>query len=164
MMDHIIASSAKSLRSLTTKITSLKLKYFNGENAGQAVSFVRGDITMLDNNDALPKDIDDLIFTIFKGSSTDDFETCVSTMSANQSLKLLNLDRETILDMIQTRYNDLVGRNEWKVTTSRGRNQLSIQTTAKLCAITVKKLNTLSQIVQKRKRQVYLDSQSCYRE
>ena len=56
LMGHIVATSKKSLRSLLNKVSSLKLTDFNGEDVTKAVSFLRGAVLILKDNDSLPSD------------------------------------------------------------------------------------------------------------
>ena len=63
----------------------MSLKEFKGENIQTTVCVVRAAISMLSNNEALPSDILEMILEIMKTSSTDSFNTFVTTMETNHT-------------------------------------------------------------------------------
>ena len=82
----IISTSNSSLRSMTNRMTELRITDFDGENVAQAVSFFRGGRTILCNNNFEFPDFDNIIFDSFKASSTPEFNSLVSTMQTNKAL------------------------------------------------------------------------------
>lgn len=113
LMGLIVATSEKSLRSLLDKVGTLKLSDFNGEDVNKAVSFLRGAILILRDNDALPNDFGTLILKIFKQTSCDDFKSFVGLLEHNVELSMTKKTIEEILQLFETKYTEMLGRNEW---------------------------------------------------
>ena len=84
MLYHLVLSSTPvSMRAVTRRLEKLTLGDFDGENVKNSISLIRGAIGLLDNNNALPPDIVDIIFRIMKTSSTTEFNTHVNLMRSN---------------------------------------------------------------------------------
>ena len=119
MMTLVISSTSAALRTLTKKLDNLKLTDFDGENVSKCSSFVRGAVSLMESNKALPKDIEEMTFTIFKYCSTPDFVAHVSFLS---NLKLLNgfsaidninLSYDDLLLSMEGKYTDLKAQDKW---------------------------------------------------
>lgn len=123
LMGLIVATSEKSLRSLLDKVGSLKLTDFNGEDVAKAVSFLRGAILILRDNQALPSDFYTLLIKIFKNTTCDDFRSFVKLLEHNVELKLTTMTSDETLALFEKKYTDMLGRNEWtpnNTTTDQG--------------------------------------------
>ena len=68
---------------------------------------------ILRDNDALPSDFGTLILRIFKQTSCADFKSFVGLLEHNVELKLTKLSIEETLQLFETKYTDMLGRNEW---------------------------------------------------
>ena len=118
MNDLIMATSAKAMRGLTDKLTSLKLTAFDGENVLKAGSYLKGALTLLRAHNKIPQDINLLLFQIFRKCSTTEFVDYVKSIESmldtsqlfGQSLKL---SPEDIINTLETKYSDLLGRDQW---------------------------------------------------
>ena len=113
LMGLIVATSEKSLRSLLDKVGKLKLSDFNGEDVNKAVSFLRGAILILQDNNALPNDFNTLVMKIFKSTSCDDFKSFVKLLEHNVELKVTKITIEETLRLFENKYTEMLGRNEW---------------------------------------------------
>jgi hypothetical protein len=114
MMENILTSTPESMRGLTTIIQDTKLSDFDGENVTEFVSFARGAIEQLRNNNALPTDVLSLVAQALKACETQDFVSYINVMYNNhvQSVK-----RCTVNDMLllaETEYISLVSAKKWK--------------------------------------------------
>ena len=69
MMDIIFSDSDKSLRALVTRLQTMKLTDFAGENVMKASSFIRGSLKILRGCEFEPKDMDSLIVEFYKSST-----------------------------------------------------------------------------------------------
>lgn len=116
-MTLVISSTSAAIRTLTKKLEILKLTDFDGENVSQATSFVRGAVSLMKSNKAVPTDIKDMTFTIFKYCSTEDFVSHVSFLAnlrlykGLQSIDDMTYDR--ILLSLENKYTDLKGQEKW---------------------------------------------------
>ena len=113
LMGLIVATSEKSLRSLLDKVAKLKLSDFNGEDVNKAVSFLRGAILILKDNNALPTDFNTLLLKTFKQTSCDDFKSFVGLLEHNVELKVTTITVEETLRLFENKYTEMLGRNEW---------------------------------------------------
>ena len=113
LMNLIVATSEKSLRSLLDKVAKLKLSDFNGEDVNKAVSFLRGALLILRDNDALPSNFGTLLIKIFKQTSCEDFRSFVGLLEHNVELKIKTITTEETLRLFEQKYTEMLGRNEW---------------------------------------------------
>ena len=113
LMGLIVATSEKSLHSLLDKVAKLKLSDFDGEDVNKVVSFLCGATLILRDNKSLPADFASLVLKIFKQTSCADFHSFVGLLEHNLELKLTNLTAEEQLHLFETKYTEMVGRNEW---------------------------------------------------
>ena len=119
LLGLILSTSQKSLRSLTDKVQILRITDFPGENATKAVSFIRGAVLILSNNDAAPTDLVPLVLRIFSSSTCTKFKTHVDNIDFMLELgQLPNYTLDTILSNIDKKYIELVSRNEWSPLTA----------------------------------------------
>ena len=70
MMDLILSSTPVSMRATIRRLEKLTLKVFKGENVVTAVSLIHGVLAKMDNNDAIPTDIHEIVLRLMKISST----------------------------------------------------------------------------------------------
>ena len=117
MMTLVISSTSAAIRTLTKKLETLKLTDFDGENVSTATSFVRGAVALMKSNKAVPTDIEDMTFTIFKYCSTEDFVSHVNFLSNLRLYKGLqsidNMSYDGILLSLENKYTDLKGQEKW---------------------------------------------------
>jgi hypothetical protein len=84
MLDNILASFPESMRGLTTIfLQDTTLTDFDGENVTEYVSFIRGAIEQLQNNNALPINVLSIVANALKHCETDDFVSYINTMYNN---------------------------------------------------------------------------------
>ena len=123
LLPLILSTTEKSLRSLTDKLSRLKLTDFDGENVTKAVSFICGVVLILQDNRALPDDLTSLTLRIFKASSCEAFKLHVTNIDSLVELQIASYDFDTLLTNLDTKYIELVGRNEWTpLSTTKGQN------------------------------------------
>lgn len=120
----VLSSTPVSMRAVTRRLESLKLGDFDGENVKNAVSLIRGAIGLLQNNNALPPDIVDIIFRIMKTSSTADFNTPVSLMRSNHDLNLMRMTVDQLVHELQKKYNELALDGQWEVGVNDGQHSV----------------------------------------
>ena len=130
LMNLIVATSKKSLRSLLNKVSSLKLSDFDGEDVNKAVSFLRGAVLILKDNDALPSDFLTLVINIFKQTSCATFASYVTTIEHNVDLEIAKFDTEGLLSLFEKKYIDMIGRSEWTPKSTAVDQQSSFYSTA----------------------------------
>ena len=66
MVDLTLSSTPVSVRALTCRLENLSMKSFKGENIITAVSPIRCAVALLDNNEALPMDIEKIVLKVLK--------------------------------------------------------------------------------------------------
>ena len=115
----IIATSEKAMRGLTERIGTLKLSNFDGENVHMAGSYLKGAFTLLTAHDRMPKDVNLLLFRVFKESSTPDFNSFVTSIEQQLETATIfgntkTLTPEEIIGQFETKYSDLIGRDAWE--------------------------------------------------
>jgi hypothetical protein len=116
LLNLVLSTSQKSLRTLTDKLGRLQITDFPGENVTQAVSFLRSAILILRDNSSTPADLLNLVLRIFKKSTCDPFRTYVSSIDTLVELNLKEYEMDDILTMLDGKYIDLLGRGEWTST------------------------------------------------
>lgn len=120
MLDNILASTPESMRGLTNILQETTLKDFDGENVTEYVSFTRGAVEQLKNNNALPIDVLSLVANALKATETEDFASYVSTMYNNhvQRVKVCTVD--DLLLNAETEYISLLSSKKWKAKVTEG--------------------------------------------
>jgi hypothetical protein len=118
LMTTILACSPESLRGLTTLIQTATLKDFDGENVVDFVSFARGTVEHLRNNDALPIDILSIITTALKQCSTPDFVSYITSMYNNKVQGVKECTVDAMLDAAESEYIALTTSNKWQLGTN----------------------------------------------
>ena len=125
MLYFVLSSTHLSMRMVCRRLAHLSLKEFKGENIQTEVSVVRGAVSMLSHNEALPSDFLEIISEIMKTSSTDNFNTFVTTMETNHTESVKNLTIEDLLLPVQDKYSKTTVNNKWYIGTT-DENQQSI--------------------------------------
>lgn len=94
MMDLIAASSPKSMRLLLNKLQMISLKSFDGKNVVKCCATIKGAVETLENNNAVPSDMLDIVFDILKWCSTQVFVNTIRTIAINheQKVKVMTLN------------------------------------------------------------------------
>ena len=92
----------------------MKLSDFNGENVTEFISFARGTIEQLRNNNALPTDVLSLVAQALKACEMQDFVSYINVMYNNhvQSIKCCTVD--DMLLLAKTEYVSLVSAKKWQ--------------------------------------------------
>ena len=109
----VLSTSEKSLRSLTNKLARLTIADFPGEDVTKAVSFIRGAVLILKDNNALPSDIITQVLQIFKKSCCESFRIHVTNIDSLITLKVKSYHLDDLLTDLDKNYIDLLGQNEW---------------------------------------------------
>jgi hypothetical protein len=120
LMQNILASTPESLQGLTHVLETTTLKEFDGENVTQYVSFARGAIEQLRNNEVLPFDIMSIVANALKQCETEGFVGYISTMYNNH---VQHVRRTTVNDMMmnaETEYISLTLFTKWKAKLTNG--------------------------------------------
>lgn len=127
MMQLVSTTSDHAMRCVIDKINKLKLSDFDGESVLHAVTFLRGAITLLKNNNAIPHDLRASIFSMMRQCSTQDFVhfvTSLETMSSFPGM-LPDTSIEFLLTTFESKYTDLLGSNKWSAKTGSLSSQAS---------------------------------------
>jgi hypothetical protein len=119
MSKLILATSEKAMRGLTDKISSLKLTDFGGENVLTAGSYLKAALNLFRAHDKVPKDINLLLFKIFRESSTKEFNSYIASIESNLDTAPLfgnkiKMTSEDIIDAFESKYSDIIGRGDWE--------------------------------------------------
>ena len=96
----------------------MKLSDFRGENVTDAVSMIKGAVSLLENNGSALSDITDIAFKIMRSSATSEFSTHVTTMKTNHETGVLRVTLPDFLLNVQEKYNELSLEGEWETGTS----------------------------------------------
>jgi hypothetical protein len=118
LLSLVLSTTEKSLRSLTDKLSKLSITDFPGENVMKAVSFIRGVVLILRDNQSLPSDLISLALRIFKASTCDVFKLHVTNMDSLVELGVKTYDLDTLLTNLDQKYLELLGRSEWTPTST----------------------------------------------
>lgn len=118
LLSLVLSTTEKSLRSLTDKLSKLVITDFPGENVTKAVSFIRGVILILNDNQSLPSDLISLTLRIFKASTCEVFKLHVTNMDSLVELGVKTYDLDTLLTNLDQKYLELLGRSEWTPTST----------------------------------------------
>ena len=115
MMQLVSTTSDHAMRCVVDKLKKLRLSDFDGENVLRAVTFLRGAINLLKNNDAVPHDLRSLIFAIMRSCSTPDFTSFVTSIETMVSFPGVIADPsiEFLLSTFEAKYTELLGSNKW---------------------------------------------------
>jgi hypothetical protein len=116
LLSLVLSTTEKSLRSLTDKLSKLSITDFPGENVTKAVSFIRGVVLILRDNQSLPSDLISLTLRIFKKSTCEVFKLHVTNMDSLVELGVKTYDLDTLLTNLDQKYLELLGRSEWTPT------------------------------------------------
>jgi hypothetical protein len=119
MIHLILASSAQSLRGLTLQLEKLTIKDIDGENVADYVSFARGAIEQLRNNNALPIDVLTILVDALKVSSTESFNAFVTSMYNNHVQGVKTVTAEDVLRAAEEEYINLTSGLKWNSGTSK---------------------------------------------
>lgn len=118
MMNLVTTTSDQAMRVVIDKINRLRLTDFDGENVLLAVSFLRGAIQLLSNNNSVPHDILNSVFNMMRAASTPAFVSFVTNLETVFDLPDLVKDKsvEFLLDKLESKYTTLLGSNQWMST------------------------------------------------
>ena len=121
MMNLVTTTSDQAMRVVIDKVNRLRLTDFDGENVLLAVSFLRGAIQLLSNNNSVPHDILNSVFNMMRAASTPAFVSFVTNLETVFDLPdLVVKDKsvEFLLDKLESKYTMLLGSNQWMVSAS----------------------------------------------
>jgi len=118
LMELIFPSLDGAIRTLFTRLNSMKISDFDGENVTKCVTHVCGAVDLLTQNRALPHDFDRTLFAIFKYSSTATFndEVIGISFSCKHGGPYKTKPIDDIIDVIEQTYIDLVASCKWMAT------------------------------------------------
>ena len=151
MMDLILSSTPVSMRAAIRRLENLTLKEFKDESVMPAVSLIRGAVAMMDNNEATPSDIHEIVLRLMKTSSTDEFNTYVTTLGTARELGIKEMTLEQMLLKIQNKYKELVDNENW----SFGTNDEAVFNTNVTCWNCNKSGHVARDCPEERKRDQY---------
>ena len=118
MMDLILSSTPVSMRATIRRLEKLTLKVFKGENVVTAVSLIHGVLAKMDNNDAIPTDIHEIVLRLMKTSSTKEFNAYVTTLDTARELGIKTMSLEETLLRLQNKYKEFVDDENWQFGTN----------------------------------------------
>jgi uncharacterized membrane protein YgcG len=113
LMQNILASTPESLRGLTSVLETTTLTDFDGENVTQYVSFARGAIEQLRNNEALPFNILSIVATALRHCETDDFVGYIQTMYNNHIQHVRRITVDELLTDAEAEFVSLTLSKKW---------------------------------------------------
>lgn len=113
MMDIITAISDEAARTLTTKITMLKLTDLDGENVPRTVSFIRGAMALFKNANKMPPDMVEKICDIMKTSSVEDFNDLFKHAKRAMIWDRKEYTADELLNKAELAYKDLHNKGVW---------------------------------------------------
>ena len=109
----VLSSTPMSMRTVIRKLEDLKLTSFEGENVQSATSLIKGAVSLLSNNGATPSDIIDITFNIMKTSSTNEFNTHITTMKTLHDTRVKQVELDELLLNVQNKYTELTMNEAW---------------------------------------------------
>jgi len=113
MMNVITSLSEEAVRSLIEEMKTIKISEEPGENVAKIVSKLRGGISRLRNLNKLPQDVLKQLIRIFQTSSVPNFNGLFKTVESNMRMGYANVDIESILQLAEDTYTELVSCKEW---------------------------------------------------
>ena len=121
ILDLITTTNARAIRSILTKVQTLTLRDFNGEDVLTANGWIRGIKTVLEVGNALPVDFMHLVFNIYKECSTPKFVTKVEMYETHFDEdvgQIKNLD--DFFRVAETHYRLLKQQGQWMGGSTKG--------------------------------------------
>ena len=112
-MSLITTQTADAVRTLTLRVTSLKLGDIQGENVGTAISQMRGALLRLRALDKEPNDIVDKILNTMQTSSVEKFNRFFENISFQLRLTPNAYDADDILHLAEKTHREFVASGEW---------------------------------------------------
>ena len=98
-MDIITYHTKESIRTLTSKLYTLKITSIKGENVRKAISQLRGAYRCLVILDKVFHDISDRLIKIFRNTSVEEFNSSFKTMKDNICIKNLRIAKITYMEI-----------------------------------------------------------------
>ena len=118
MMNFLVTTTSnQAIRVVIDKVNRLRLTDFDGKNVLLAISFLRGAIQLLSNNNSVPHDLLNSVFNMMRAASTPAFVSFVTNLETAFDLPDLVKDKsvEFLLDKLESKYTMLLGSNQWMV-------------------------------------------------
>ena len=112
-MTLITTQTADAVRTLTLRVTNLKLGDIEGENVGTAISQMRGALLRLKALDKEPNDIVDKILDTMQTSSVEKFNRFFENISFQLRLNPTAYNAEDILHLAEKTHREFVASGEW---------------------------------------------------
>ncbi|KAG7345189.1 hypothetical protein IV203_032720 [Nitzschia inconspicua] len=129
MISHLLSSTDSLVHALTSKIKSLKLSSYPGEDVGKAVTHLRTLVRCLKKLkrrnaegheiDLVPHDLTKQLYDILQTSSCEEFNAMFRSMYFTNQQKILSKgvsaweDPEMVLSAAQTHYHNLCTDGKW---------------------------------------------------
>ena len=114
MMDIIFSDSDKSLRALVTRLQTMKLTDFAGENVMKASSFIRGSLKILRGCEFEPKDMDSLIVEFYKSSTNAELTNHMSVFASMMDAGLHDFTIDKVIMAAEKKYKTLTSTGQWE--------------------------------------------------
>ena len=123
MMTYVLSTSNDALRALITKLGTLKLTDFDGENVIQAATFIENLWIMLRDNKMVPKDFDESVQNMFKESTCPKFVKLVESIESNMRFKIKEYETTEYLAILEGEYTKFISAGTWPAkSTKNGKN------------------------------------------
>ena len=112
-MLEITSSTEDTIRAMETRLSSLKISSFQGENISTVCSKIRSAVARLQIEMKLPSDLNLKILTVFKTSSVFTFNVIFYWLDIQRKIGSLVLTPSKLLDLTNPSYPELVEKGEW---------------------------------------------------
>jgi len=124
MMDLILLTNEDGIHAIINFVRNLKLKDQTGENVSEVASLLRGAVTFLQNNKAVPTDIMEVAHKIMRECSTDAFVSEIDCIYFNHRQQVKTITLNDFLSKCESSYRTLStpnadGKIVWAAGTSR---------------------------------------------
>jgi hypothetical protein len=124
MMDLILLTNEDGIHAIINFVRNLKLKDQTGENVTEVASLLRGAVTFLQNNKAVPTDIMEVAHKIMRECSTDAFVSEIDCIYFNHRQQVKTITLNDFLTKCESSYRTLStpnadGKIVWAAGTSR---------------------------------------------
>ena len=112
-MLEITSSTEDAIRTMETRLSSLKITSFQGENVSTACSQIRSAITRLLFLKKLPSNLTAKLLTVFQTSSVAAFNDIFRFLDLQRKIGSLVLTPTNLIDLANSSYRELIEKGEW---------------------------------------------------
>lgn len=124
---YVVSTSDSVARSIVTKLSTMRLSQFAGEDVAEMAATVRGAAARLKSCNRLPNDMNDIVAEILDSASTFKFRAVFDTLSATNDP--IMSDWEKMLDKATLIYQDLTLKGRWVPIRKKGASFIAAQLT-----------------------------------